>query len=208
MRTPIREVYNKFIMDNDQFSSRRGPVAMNTTKNSNKMWLWIVIIVLLIAVGVGAYFFMNREAEDSDSSSITPTSSFPTDKPSPTEEDVDLEAYEIMVLNGSETAGEAGRLKTALEEAGFKVAGTGNADKTDYTETIVQAKSTVSKGYLDKLREELEGTYELTTNVEELDDDDENDVVVIIGMESEDSDEASDEADTEATATPSPTDTP
>lgn len=195
-------------MDTEVVGSRRDRIVVDNPRGGNKMWLWILIIVLVAAIGAGAYFFMNRNAEEGSASDLTPTEA-PAEDPSPTEEEVDLTAFEVQVLNGSETEGEAGKLRTALEDAGFTVSGVGNADKSDYTTTIVQAKSSVSSGFIAKLKEELGKTYELGSD-EELEDDNENDVVVIIGMPAEEEEEASDEADTEdteeeASPTPEPT---
>jgi flagellar basal body-associated protein FliL len=194
-------------MNTDQLGGRRERISVdNPNGGPNKAMILLIIIVLLAAIGTGAYFFMSRNNTDSANSDLTPTSS-PTDIP--TDAEVDLEAYEIQVLNGTETEGEAGKLRTTLEGIGFKVAGTGNADKSDYTETIIQAKSTVDEAFIGRLREDLEKSYPVSSNSEELEDDNENDVVVIIGMKAKEEDEeATDEAETtedEADETPTPT---
>jgi hypothetical protein len=43
----------------------------------------------------------------------------------------------IRVLNGNGIDGAAGRMSATLEDAGFEVAGLGNADSRDYTTTAV-----------------------------------------------------------------------
>jgi hypothetical protein len=197
-------------MNTDQIGARRERISVeNPNGGPNKIMILVIIIVLLAAIGGGIYYFMTRDSSESADSSVTPTASV-TEAPLPTEAEVDLEAYEIQVLNGTETGGEAGKLKTTLEGIGYKIAGTGNADKSDYTETIIQAKSDVDEAFIDRLREDLGKSYPVSTKTEELEDDNENEVVVIIGMEAEEEDEeASEEADTEdeADETPSPTPT-
>lgn len=167
------------------------------------MLIPLIVIILLVVAGVGAFIFMGNGSKTASDAEGTPTVA-PTEEPLPTEEEVDLKAYKIQVLNGTEVAGEAGKLKTALEKAGYEVAGTGNADKTTYTKTIVQAKESVKSGFLSKLKSELENTYELGTD-EILKDDNDNDVVVIIGIPSDKQKTSSDSADTKDTATPAPT---
>lgn len=44
----------------------------------------------------------------------------------------------VEVLNGSRTSGLAASAATELETAGFVVAGTGNADRSDHTQTVVR----------------------------------------------------------------------
>lgn len=106
----------------------------------------------------------------------------PTEEPTPTEAPVDLEAYTIKVLNGSGITGEAAKTKTALIDAGFKVGTTGNADNSDYTQTVISVKKSVPEGYVKQLKEQLEKSYSVEPSVETLSDNPEGiDVVVTIG---------------------------
>jgi hypothetical protein len=198
-------------MDNDVFESRRERAVVDNRKKAPKMLIPIIIILLLVVGGVGAYFVMNKNASTPETTeNVSPTSA-PIDEPEPTEEEIDLKEYKIMVINGTEVAGEAGKLKTTLTDAGFDVTSVGNADKTTYTKTIIQAKSTVKAGFIEKLKSEISGTYEIGTD-ETLDDEDENnvDVKIIIGIPEDKQKESSDEADTDETPTPEAeeTDTP
>ncbi len=195
-------------MDTEELRSRRERIIVEPPNSGgNKLWIWILVIILVIALGAGGWFFFGRNADGTANSDVTPTES-PTEAPTPTEEEADLTAHEVQVLNGSGVAGEAGRLQEALEEAGFTVSGTGNADNSDYTETIIQAKADVNEGFLNALADELSKTYTLSDN-EELDEDSENDVVVIIGgVEDSEDEEATDEADTDEDAEETPTPTP
>ncbi len=194
-------------METEELRSRRERIIVEPPNSGgNKLWIWILIILIVAAIGAGAWFFFGRSTSGTADSDLTPTES-PTEAPTPTEEEADLTAFEVQVLNGSGVAGEAGRLQKALEDAGFTVSGTGNADNSDYTETIIQAKADVDEAFLKALAKELSKTYTVGDN-EELDEDDENNVVVIIGgVEDSEDEEASDEADTEdeEDATPTPT---
>lgn len=185
--------YNK-LMVNEDFGSRRDRVVVHND-NSNKMWIILGSLLVLGAIIAGAFYFFTREPEEEEETDVTvTTTTFPTDEPTPTEVEVDRSEYSIEVLNGSETEGEAGRLQEELESEGFTVDAIANADNSDYTTTIIQAKSDVSEAFLDELRDILEGTFVLGS-AEVLDETDENDVVIIIGMEPESEDEASDEAE-------------
>jgi LCP family protein required for cell wall assembly len=73
-------------------------------------------------------FFADLSAEPQDAAAPT------TEAP----KTVDPADVTIQVYNGSGTAGLAGSAATALTGAGFTVAGTGNADSSDYTVTEIR----------------------------------------------------------------------
>lgn len=150
----------------------------DSPQEKNYMWpiLFIFIIVLVLLAGVFAYKQGIFEKEKIDVVSISPA---PTIEPSPTIT-IDLTKYEIEIQNGGGVSGEAGRQKTSLEEEGFTVSSIGNADNSDYTETIIKAKKTVVKTFLDKLKSVLGNTFTVGT-VEILSEDASTPVVVIIG---------------------------
>lgn len=101
--------------------------------------------------------------------------------PEPTKA-VDLTKYEIEIQNGSGISGEASRQQENLESEGFTVSSIGNADNSDYTETIIQAKETVEAAFLDKLKSVLEESF-VVGETEELPQDADSDVIVILGSE-------------------------
>lgn len=80
----------------------------------------------------------------------------PEATPTPTEEVIDKEAYEIEVQNGSGIAGEGARVKEILDKAGFKTGAVGNADNSDYTDTIITVGSDVPDVYIEALTKILE----------------------------------------------------
>lgn len=69
-----------------------------------------------------------------------------------------------------------------LEEEKFTVSSIGNGDRLDYQKTIIQAKKTVPKEFLDKLKDFLDKSYVLD-NIKELDESEKFDIIVIIGIE-------------------------
>lgn len=160
-----------------------GPLPEPESKS--KLWLFLVVLVIIAAVGGGGYFyysqFMQKAPSGSEKAAVTPTEAPETsESTSSAEMEVKLDEYSIKVLNGSGVRGEAGRVQSSLEDAGFTVSEIGNADNSDYEKTLIQHKKDVKKGFLDKLKEELEKTYELDKN-EELPDSASDEVIVIIG---------------------------
>ena len=98
-------------------------------------------------------------------------------------EEVDLTSYSISLLNGSGVAGEAGRVKTALVEAGFAEdkMEAGNADKSNYEKTSVSMKENVPDGVYDALGEKLGETYTLERSEAALEESSKFDVIIIVG---------------------------
>lgn len=144
----------------------------------------IAIILVLLVVGGGYLYYQTTVAEQPGGPAIVKegaTESQEVPSPTPTPEEVDLAEYDIEVQNGSGTAGVAGAAQAFLDEEGFTVVGTGNADNYDYTETVIYAGDTVNEGWLAKLSEALQKKYEVQSKVESLDMETDADVVVVVG---------------------------
>ena len=149
----------------------------------NKKVALIIIVGIIAALIIGGTMIARRNK--TSEATITPTPSFvePTEEPTPTpEEEADIATFNVKVLNGTSTAGLAAKVKTQLETAGFTVSSVGNADKKDYQQVVIQAKTTVPSSVTDTLKATLAKTYPVSSSVEELDDSDEDDIVVIVGM--------------------------
>lgn len=168
---PLTEFKEKMIEEEQ-------PSSFDPTKK-NFMWpiLFIFIIALLLLGGIFVYK-NNTKGEKVNVVTLSPT---PTIMPQPTKA-IDLSKYPIKILNGSGVAGEASRQKTNLEAEGFTVASVGNADNSDHTGTIIQAKKEVDKAYLNKLKSVLEKSF-VVGEVEELSEDSDSNVIIIIGSE-------------------------
>ena len=148
----------------------------------NRKVALIAIIGVVAALIAGGAILIQKSR--SSQAIITPTPSFiePTQEPEPTvEEDVDISTFKVKILNGTSVAGLAAKVQKQLEDVGFTVSGIGNADKKDYQQVVIQAKSTIPSSAVDKLKEAIGGTYTFGTQ-EELDDSEENDIVVIVGV--------------------------
>lgn len=149
----------------------------DNVQKKNYMWpiLLIFIAAILLLVGV---FLYKQEATNGKVNVVT-LSPTPTIVPEPTKI-IDLAKYEIEVLNGSEVSGEASRQKTNLETEGFTVSSVGNADNSDYENTIIKAKKEVDKDFIAKLKTVLSNSFTVG-ETEGLSEDSSVPVVVIIG---------------------------
>lgn len=160
-----------------------------------KVFLYTFIAALIGFLILGAFFFIMKNyslnfSQKSDKSEVAT----PSVSPVPTEAEVDKEAYEIEVLNGSGIAGEAASVQTILETAGFKVSGIGNADNQDFEETEISAGEDVDKAYLDELEKALGDRGE--TKIVDAPTSQTEDVIVTVGSNT------SSNTDEEVTPTP------
>jgi hypothetical protein len=140
-------------------------------------------LVVMAGATYGIKSFPNSKTNWLAAAKPTPT---PVISPEPTrtpEKKTDLSAFSIQILNGSGISGKAAKLKTLLEDAGFTVSSTGNADLNDYTKTQVRAKKNVGEDYLKKLEATLKKEYVLSSSPG-LPPTGSADVIVIIGSES------------------------
>lgn len=151
----------------------------NNAPKKNYMWPILLIFIITILLLIGAFLYKSG-TNIKDKINIVPLSPTPTIVPEPTKA-IDLTKYEIEIQNGSGVSGEASRQEASLEAAGFIVSSVGNADNSDYTDTVIKAKTGVEKAYLDKLKSVLGETFTLE-GVETLPDDSLTSVVVILGV--------------------------
>lgn len=106
----------------------------------------------------------------------------PESTPTPTEEPLDKEAYIIEVQNGSGIAGEGASVKEILDKAGFKTGAVGNADTSDYTDTIITVGSDVPDVYIEALTKVLEERGKVG-KVKKFALGEDGEVLVIVGSE-------------------------
>lgn len=156
-------------------------------KGFNPMTVIIPGVLLLGALIGGVLFYQSKNSQnpsatpESTTEVTSPPSSLPTASPAAT---LDLTKYKIAVLNGGGTPGEAGKAKTLLETAGFTVSSTANAKDYSFTKTIIGAKTSVDKAFLDALSMALAKTYVVGT-IEPIASSSADSVVVTIGSSKE-----------------------
>jgi hypothetical protein len=148
--------------------------------SSRKNFMWPILFIFIAAAALLVGIFLYKQGAFSNIVKIATPSPTPTLTSVPAKEAVvDLTKYEIEIQNGSEVSGEAGRQQTSLEEEGFVVSSIGNADNSDFTDTIIQAKTEVDKAFITKLKTVLSDSFTVTT--ETLATDSSVPVIVIIG---------------------------
>lgn len=176
---------------------RQVHVQMNSNDGENIMWdepkksskgpwvVFLVILLILLIGGAAGFFYMKKGSKHmllSFSPSPTPAPTATPMPPTPTPT-INLTKYTISVLNGSGVSGAASKTKSALTTAGFSVKTTGNAATSDYTTTVISAKSSVDSGFLQSLVTTLKQTYSVDATIKTLDDNSTTDVVVTIGTQ-------------------------
>lgn len=178
-----RVLVDELFQKKESIDSELAPeISMHKRSPSRSIMTWaIVSIVACIVVGGGLLLFSGKEKIPSLFTSPTPTSTS-TPIPSPIPAELKKDAITVEVLNGSGVAGVAGKMKTLLEEKGYTVSDTGNADNYKYknTEIIVKAGK---EGYIKLLEEDLQGAYTIGTSAATLEEDAKADVHVIVGGE-------------------------
>ena len=158
------------------------PVSSHQPSNK-KYWLAGTAIILAFILAGSWFYFSNNSKQMAKKIQADKTAEPTVVRVEPTSaasQEVKTEKYPIMVLNGSGITGEASKLREILENAGFKVSETGNAEKYDYTDTIIKTKKNVETSYINDLKK-LVGKSYLLGNDETLPASDSSDVVVIVG---------------------------
>lgn len=162
-----------------------------------KFIILVFMLVLFALIGLGGFFFYSLTSKKTtdgeatkDTTVVAPTTASVEDASDSAKlDDVDLSAYTLQVLNGSGTPGEAGKAATLLEEEGFKDIDTGNADKYTYDATEIQLRKKTPDAVYQSIVNALKDTYSVTRSAELLSEDDEYDIIVIVGTEGPSNDE-------------------
>jgi hypothetical protein len=166
------------------FSSPPEDGSPKKGKSTSLIIIICLCVIFLLAGFVGGYFYAKNLSPQADSQKSEKKMKVEnTSTPTPTEEEIDLSAYSIEVLNGSGIGGVAGKEKSALEDDGFTVENTGNADTQDYSETSISFKAGVPDAFIDELKKSLSKRYVIASDAGELDDESDYDVVITLGSE-------------------------
>lgn len=140
-------------------------------KESSFNILWILIpgmlLLGLLIGGIFAYVFgiqkisnpIKTDVTSTQNTTVEPTLS-PTAKPEASPS-ANLSKYKIKILNGSGIKGEAGKVQTLIETAGFTVLSAGNATTYDYTKTQITIKTGIDPDFVSTLVATLKKDYQL-----------------------------------------------
>ena len=93
---------------------------------------------------------------------------------------LDRSKLSISVENGSGVAGTAGKAAKVLQDLGYNVVSTGNADNFNYEGVTIQVKDPLSN-FVNLLKKDLSGDYTITSGTSDLAPDSPTDCIIIIG---------------------------
>lgn len=190
------------------FETRGKPVEypdISLDRKSSRFGFVIWIIILLGIVGLigGGLLFFKQRSETIESIPSAVVTLSPTPEPTVTETPIATVSgkpkltptkiaspsatpkkagLSIQILNGNGEKGVASAAKKILEEKGYTIIGTGNAANFDYVkmEIIIKADKV---SFLDKLKDDLSGSYTVGNTSSDLDPTAAYDAQVIIGKE-------------------------
>lgn len=166
------------------------PIFQENQDGGNAKWLWILIALIVIGALAFAFFkgigpFASLKGGNSvEEASPTPAAVFEEiSSPSPeatTSAKLDKTLAKIRILNGSGKTGAASEAKDFLEARDWVVSNIGNANSSDFTQTIVRIKAKfASLGTA--LISDLSSKYSVKPTVEELEATGSADIEVILG---------------------------
>jgi len=148
-----------------------------------KLLLTILIVVPIGFLAFGGFlYFSSNFNTDMLKKEPEKKLDIPESSPTPTEIPLDKEAYTIEVQNGSGIAGEGASVGEMLEKDGFKVGDIGNADNSNYEDTIITVNDEVPDSYIDALTKVLEKRGPVG-KVKKFATGEDGEVLVIVGSE-------------------------
>jgi hypothetical protein len=155
------------------------PQVTQSTSITKRLLLIFLGIVLLIGLaGVGIWFGLQPNNR------TLPAKALPTPSPvvitSPTPAASPSAQLQVQILNGSGVTGVASVTQEFLEEKGYTIVDTGNADNYDYEQTEVLGKEDY-EAEVAQLVGDLAEDYAATASAELVDEDEEFELVVIVG---------------------------
>jgi len=178
MRMVVEEIGNpkeevkpteEVAIDKPQVEEIIKPEPVKEKSSFNILWILIpgMLLLGLLIGGIFAYVFgiqkistsQPTDSEETQNITVEPTIS-PTTKPTASPS-ASLSKYKIKILNGSGIKGEAGKVQTLIEKAGFTVLSTGNASTYDFTKTQISIKTGVDQEFITSLIKTLEKNYQL-----------------------------------------------
>jgi len=159
------------------------PSPRKVIKNNNDAAVLFKIILITlgalvttVVVGVGVGFSLLKLSEKNESGlnanpvvqtsaapSIAPAPS-PLPSPSPVVVTIDKSKFKVLVVNATTTPGLAGKVKSSLAAAGYKLITTGNAKGTYTTKGNFLLIADTEKGLLSTLTKDSELTLTLGSN--------------------------------------------
>ncbi len=154
--------------------------AYQTQQNKSKAIKQAVIVgVVVIVVIIGLLYSRQPKKLETEKAAVVATGA-PTLTPTPK---IEKSAVKIQVLNGTGTAGQAGVVVKALEDAGYTLANilSDNANTFDHTQTTITFKANLGD-IANDIKSTLSSTFEnVTLDATNLGASDQFDVIITTG---------------------------
>jgi len=127
--------------------------------------LGVVILLLGIGIGTGAYLIHKKgfqfEAVRNTLKEVTPKEELKIEEKAEVTEEKkskqvkNKDEVSVAIFNGMGIPGFAGKVATLINNAGFKSTTTANADKFNYTNTLIELSPDVDESLVDEIRDAL-----------------------------------------------------
>ncbi len=158
--------------------------AKITSASRSSMLILVLVAIVSFVVGMGitygAFQFIGMGGNGISLTKASPSPE-PSSTPEPTEKPVDRSSIAIEILNGSGKAGAAKKAADVLAGLGYKIEGTGNADKSSYEESVLEVQDSVDEKIITLLRTDLEKNYTIASQSGKLSSDAKTSVRFIVG---------------------------
>jgi hypothetical protein len=149
-----------------------------------KLILTILIIVPIGFLIFGGFLYFSKNFKfDQLRNEPEKKIVLPSSEPTPTKSEINKQAYEIEIQNGSGIAGEGARVSEILEKEGFKVGSVGNAPNSNYEETEITVNKEVPEDFVEALTEVLEERGAVAKEIEKFAEGEDGEVLIILGSD-------------------------
>ena len=140
--------------------------------------IFLIIVGSYLLIGQSRQFRLPFLSVPSPTPTVIPT---PSVTPSPTiDPNQKRSDVKLQVLNGTDKTGFAKSSAEKLEDLGYREVTIGNADRDDYSKTVIRVKE-VGRKYLPLVISDLAKDFD-TSTIETLADDSQYDFVIILGQ--------------------------
>ena len=150
---------------------------------SSKLALIIPVILILAVFGGAIYFrseIMSKIKQFNAPKEVPNTTIEPTPTPTPTPIPVERGQYKVRVLNGTTTAGLAGKLADKLKGLGWLIDKTGNNSDQTVEESIIRAKPNIPDFVIEGMMGDITD-YQAGSSSAALKTTDKADLEIVIG---------------------------
>lgn len=158
----------------------------NLEKTSNNRSLLVIIFIGIALILFGGFLLIGKSSiinlPSFSRPTLTPTvTPSPTLTPTPTvDPSLKRSDIKLRILNGTDKTGFAKQASESLKDLGYKNIATGNADNSDYQNTVIKIKE-AKKHYLPLIINDIKNQFD-TSTVVTLETDSSQDVILILGQ--------------------------